>query len=93
MRCSLWRQYAENVVESLTKGTRVIVSGRLKQRSYETREGEKRTVMELEVEDIGPALKFATAKVTRNASGGARVPEMAGAPASFEDAGFEDPFN
>ena len=65
MRCSVWRQYAENVAESLTKGTRVIVSGRLKQRSYETREGEKRTVMELEVEDVGPALRFATAKVNR----------------------------
>ena len=65
MRCSVWRQYAENVAESLTKGTRVIVSGRLKQRSYETREGEKRTVMELEVEDVGPALRYATAKVNR----------------------------
>jgi single-strand DNA-binding protein len=65
MRCSVWRQYAENVAESLTKGTRVLVSGRLKQRSYETREGEKRTVMELEVDDVGPALRYATAKVNR----------------------------
>jgi single-strand DNA-binding protein len=65
LRCNVWRQYAENVAESLTKGTRVIVSGRLKQRSYETREGEKRTVMELEVDDVGPALRYATAKVTR----------------------------
>lgn len=65
MRCSVWRQYAENVAESLTKGTRVIVTGRLRQRSYETREGEKRTVMEMEVDDVGPALRFATAKVNR----------------------------
>jgi single-strand DNA-binding protein len=62
MRCNVWRQYAENVAESLTKGTRVIATGRLKQRSYETREGEKRTVMELEVDDVGPALKFTVAK-------------------------------
>jgi single-strand DNA-binding protein len=65
LRCSVWRQYAENVAESLTKGTRVMVSGKLKQRSYETREGEKRTVMEVEVEDVGPALRYATAKVNR----------------------------
>ena len=65
MRCNVWRQYAENVAESLTKGTRVIVTGRLKQRSYETREGEKRQVMELEVDDVGPVLRFATAKVNR----------------------------
>ena len=65
MRCSVWRQYAENVAESLTKGTRVIVTGRLKQRSYETREGEKRTVVELEVDDVGPVLRYATAKVNR----------------------------
>ena len=54
MRCSVWRQYAENVAESLTKGMRVIVTGRLKQRSYETREGEKRTVIEMEVDEVGP---------------------------------------
>ena len=65
MRCSVWRQYAENVAESLTKGMRVIVTGRLKQRSYETREGEKRTVFEVEVDDVGPALRNATAKVNR----------------------------
>jgi single-strand DNA-binding protein len=69
MRCSVWRQYAENVAETLTKGTRVIVTGRLKQRSYETREGEKRTVVEMDVEDVGPALRYATAKVTRAARG------------------------
>ena len=65
MRCSVWRQYAENVAESLQKGMRVVVQGRLKQRSYETREGEKRTVVEMEVDDVGPALRYATAKVTR----------------------------
>ena len=74
MRCSVWRQYAENVAESLQKGMRVIATGRLKQRSYETREGEKRTAYELEVDDVGPALRYASAKVTRNsrdnASGG-----------------------
>jgi single-strand DNA-binding protein len=63
--CNVWRQYAENVAESLTKGMRVIVTGRLKQRSYETREGEKRTVVEMDVDDVGPALKSATAKVNR----------------------------
>ncbi len=65
LRCSVWRQYAENVAESLTKGTRVMVSGKLKQKSYETREGEKRTVLEVEVEDVGPALRYATAKINR----------------------------
>jgi single-strand DNA-binding protein len=62
---TVWRQYAENVAESLTKGTRVIVIGRLKQRSYETREGEKRTVYEVEIDDIGPALRYATAKIQK----------------------------
>lgn len=70
MRCSVWRQYAENVAESLNRGARVIVSGRLKQRSYETREGEKRTVVELEVEEVGPALRYATAKVQRTQRSG-----------------------
>ncbi|MEQ4547017.1 single-stranded DNA-binding protein [Nocardioides kribbensis] len=65
LRCSIWRQAAENVAESLQRGMRVVVQGRLKARSYETREGEKRTVFELEVEEVGPSLKFATAKVTR----------------------------
>ncbi|WP_134322301.1 single-stranded DNA-binding protein [Cumulibacter soli] len=71
LRCSIWRQAAENVAESLTKGARVVVTGRLKQRSYETREGEKRTVVELEADEIGPSLRYATAKVTRAARGGA----------------------
>jgi single-strand DNA-binding protein len=61
----VWRQAAENVAESLQKGMRVVVQGRLKQRSYETREGEKRTVVELDVEEVGPSLKYATAKVAR----------------------------
>lgn len=70
LRCNIWREAAENVAESLQRGTRVIVSGRLKQRSYETREGEKRTVVELEVDEVGPSLKNATAKVTKAAKGG-----------------------
>ncbi len=70
LNCSVWRQAAENVAESLTKGMRVVVSGRLKARSYETREGEKRTVFEVEVEEVGPSLKYATAKVTRTPGGG-----------------------
>ncbi|MET8851974.1 single-stranded DNA-binding protein [Amycolatopsis sp. NPDC004625] len=65
LRCSLWRQYAENVAESLVRGTHVVVQGRLRQRSFDTKEGEKRTVMELDVEEIGPALRYATAKVTK----------------------------
>src|SRR3954453_6198318 len=65
LSCSVWRQAAENVAESLQKGMRVVVQGRLKQRSYETREGEKRTVVELDVEEVGPSLKYATAKVAR----------------------------
>jgi len=72
LQCQIWRQAAENVAESLTKGMRVIVSGRLKQRSYETKEGEKRTVFEVEVDEVGPSLRNATAKVTRTnrAAGG-----------------------
>ena len=65
MRCSIWREAAENVAESLTKGMRVIATGRLVQRSYETREGEKRTVVELQVDEVGPSLRYASAKVTR----------------------------
>jgi len=65
MRCNIWRQAAENVAESLTRGARVVVTGRLKQRSYETKEGEKRTVIELEVDEIGPSLKYATAKINK----------------------------
>jgi single-strand DNA-binding protein len=67
LRCSLWRQLAEHVADSLTRGSRVIIAGRLKQRSYETREGEKRTVVELEVDEIGPSLRYATATITKQA--------------------------
>jgi single-strand DNA-binding protein len=70
LRCSVWRQAAENVAESLQRGTAVIVQGRLKQRSYETKEGEKRTVYELDVDEVGPSLKWATAKVTKASRGG-----------------------
>ena len=65
MRCSVWREQAEQVAESLTKGMRVIVTGRLVQREYQTREGEKRTVVELQVDEVGPSLRWASAKVTR----------------------------
>ena len=74
LSCSVWRQAAENVAESLQKGMRVVIQGRLKQRSFDTREGEKRTVVELEVDEVGPSLAFATAKVvraSRSGSGGA----------------------
>ncbi|CAN5245616.1 single-stranded DNA-binding protein [soil metagenome] len=76
IRASVWREFAEHVAGSLTKGSRVIATGRLKQRSYETKEGEKRTSIELEVDEIGPSLRYATAQVTRAASsrdGGASV--------------------
>ena len=65
LTCSVWRQAAENVAESLQRGMRVVVQGRLKSRQYETREGEKRTVFEIDVDEVGPSLKYATAKVTR----------------------------
>jgi single-strand DNA-binding protein len=102
MRCSVWRQYAENVAESLQKGARVIVTGRLKQRSYETREGEKRTVMEMEVDEVGPALKYATAKVNKvQRGGGGFGGETGGSQATSSDdpwaagpsnaAGFDEP--
>jgi single-strand DNA-binding protein len=70
LTCNVWRQAAENVAESLTRGMRVIVSGRLRQRSYETREGDKRTVYEVEVDDVGPSLRNASAKVNRMARTG-----------------------
>ncbi|MDQ2838311.1 MAG: single-stranded DNA-binding protein [Actinomycetota bacterium] len=69
MRCSIWRQAAENVAESLQRGMRVVVTGRLKQRSFETREGEKRTVVEMDVDEVGPSLRYATAKVNRTQRG------------------------
>jgi single-strand DNA-binding protein len=78
IRCSVWRQSAENVAESLTRGTRVMVEGRLRQRSYETKEGDKRTVIELEVDEVGPSLKFATAKVNKAARSGAQAESNSG---------------
>ena len=82
LTCSIWRQAAENVAESLQRGSRVIVHGRLKQRSYETREGEKRTVFEVEVDEVGPSLRNATAKVNKvsRSSGG-----MGGGSAPADD--------
>jgi single-strand DNA-binding protein len=80
LRCSIWRQAAENVAESLQKGMRVMVQGRLKQRSYETKEGEKRTVIELDVEEVGPSLKYATAKVNRTTRGSGGGGGFGGSP-------------
>ncbi|HEX3731983.1 MAG TPA: single-stranded DNA-binding protein [Mycobacteriales bacterium] len=91
LTCNIWRQAAENVAESLQRGTRVIVQGRLKQRSYETREGEKRTVFEVEVDEVGPSLRSATAKINKvarsggfsgNSGGGNDDPWAAATPAS-----------
>jgi single-strand DNA-binding protein len=70
LRCAVWREVAENVAESLTRGSRVVVQGRLKQRSFETKEGEKRTVVELDVDEIGPSLRYATARVNKTSRGG-----------------------
>ncbi len=85
LRCSIWREAAENVAESLTRGARVIVTGRLRQRTFETREGEKRTVYEVEVDEIGPSLRYATAKInkiSRGGGGGAAAPAAAGGAAT-----------
>jgi single-strand DNA-binding protein len=94
LACNIWRQAAENVAESLQKGSRVIVSGRLRQRSYETREGEKRTVMELEVDEIGPSLKYATAKVQKmqRSSGGGGYGSSGGGGNAGGGGGFDDPW-
>lgn len=91
LSCSVWRQAAENVAESLQRGMRVVVQGRLKSRQYETREGEKRTVFEIEVEEVGPSLKYATAKVTRatRSGGGGGGGYGGGAPAG---GGGDDPW-
>ena len=78
LRASVWREFAEHVAGSLTKGARVIASGRLKQRSYETKEGEKRTSLELEIDEIGPSLRYATASLTRTQSGNRGAPASAG---------------
>jgi single-strand DNA-binding protein len=98
LRCSIWREAAENVAESLTRGARVIVTGRLRQRTFETREGEKRTVYEVEVDEIGPSLRYATAKInkiSRGGGGGAAAPAAAGgaaAPAAAGGAATDDPW-
>jgi single-strand DNA-binding protein len=92
LQCNIWRQAAENVAESLQKGARVIVTGRLRQRSYETREGEKRTVFELEVDEVGPSLRYATAKVqrmSRTSGGGGGFGSGGG---SGSGGGFDDPW-
>jgi single-strand DNA-binding protein len=83
LSCNVWRQAAENVAESLQRGMRVIVQGRLKQRSYETKEGEKRTVYEVEVDEVGPSLRNATAKVNKTQRGGGGG--FGGAPAAEND--------
>lgn len=80
LRCSIWRQAAENVAESLTRGARVVVTGRLRQRSFETKEGEKRTVIELDVDEIGPSLRYATAKVNKTSRGGGGGGGFGGTP-------------
>jgi single-strand DNA-binding protein len=108
LTCAVWRQAAENVAESLQRGMRVIVAGRLKSRSYETREGEKRTVFEIDVDEVGPSLRSATAKVTRasrsggeggysggsSGSGGGSDPWASSAPAggSGQQSGGSDPW-
>jgi single-strand DNA-binding protein len=80
LSCNVWRQAAENVAESLQRGMRVIVQGRLKQRSYETKEGEKRTVYEIEADEVGPSLRNATAKVAKTTRGGGGGGFGAGTP-------------
>lgn len=98
LRCSVWRDQAEHVAESLIRGMRVILQGRLKQRSFETREGEKRTVFEVDVEEIGPSLKNATAKVvkTQRQGGGAGQPQggfgQQGGQQSPQGAPADDPW-
>ena len=106
LRAACWREFAEHVAGSLTKGSRVVATGRLKQRSYETKEGEKRTSIELEVDEIGPSLRYATAQVTRASGGSARSgggrpqggavadePWAASAPASGGDDVWNTPGN
>ena len=104
LACNIWRDAAEHVAESLQRGARVIVTGRLRQRSYETREGEKRTVIELEVDEIGPSLRYATAKVQKmarsgggggggfGASGGGGGRQQSGGGASGGGGNFDDPW-
>ena len=92
LTCSVWRQAAENVAESLQKGMRVIIQGRLKQRSYEDGQGVKRTVYELDVDEVGPSLRSATAKVTKASSGGKGQQEYQRARQASSQEGREDPW-
>jgi single-strand DNA-binding protein len=85
LRCSAWRDMAENIAESLTRGARVIASGRLVQRSFETKEGEKRTVVELQVDDVGPSLRRATAKVNKTSRSGGGFGGQGGASGGYGD--------
>jgi len=86
MRCSVWREAAENVAESLTRGTRVVVTGRLQSRTFDTKEGEKRTVIELQVDEIGPSLRYATAKVQK-------MSRSSGGGGGFSGGGASDPWS
>src|SRR5580698_3455039 len=90
LTCNVWRQAAENVAESLTRGMRVIVTGRLRQRSYGTKEGEKRTVYELEVDELGPSLRNAAAKVTKATRSSGNGGKEAGPRASSAPGGYND---
>jgi single-strand DNA-binding protein len=92
LRCNVWRQPAQNVAESLTRGMRVMVSGRLRQRSFETREGEKRTVVELEVDEVGPSLRYATAKVNKVSRGGGQGGKPASQGAEAPAGAYDDPW-
>ena len=92
LSCAVWRQAAENVAESLQKGMRVIVTGRLTMRQYETREGEKRTATEIQVEEVGPALKYATAKVTRTTRSGGSGGFSGGGQGGGGQQGGSDPW-
>ena len=92
LSCSVWRQAAENVAESLQKGMRVVVQGRLKSRQYETREGEKRTVFEIDVDEVGPSLKYATAKVTRTTRSGGGGGYSGGGQGGGAPQGGDDPW-
>ena len=94
LRCSVWREAAENVAESLTRGSRVVAQGRLKQRSFETKEGEKRSVVELEVDEIGPSLRYATATIAKASRAGGRPAGGSGAGngSGGADGGSADPW-
>lgn len=93
LRASIWKEAAENVAETLTKGMRVIAQGRLRSRSYDTKEGERRTVMELEIDEIGPSLRFASAKVTRTqrSGGGGGFTNSAPQNTPQQGGGWNDP--